>query len=84
MRILIILLLSGLGPLLGADDGKPAQYSAVVTGIVLIVVASALFVADRIAFLEKGRFTFVGTPDEARRSDIAALRAFLAAEEAAS
>ena len=46
-------------------------------------IASALFVADRIAFLEKGRFAFVGTPDEARRSEVAALRAFLAAEEAA-
>jgi phospholipid/cholesterol/gamma-HCH transport system ATP-binding protein len=45
-------------------------------------IASALFVADRIAFLERGRFAFVGTPDEARRSDVAALRAFLAAEEA--
>ncbi|MBK6405673.1 MAG: ATP-binding cassette domain-containing protein [Holophagales bacterium] len=44
-------------------------------------IASALYVADRIAFLEKGRFTFVGSPDEARRSDVAALRAFLAAEE---
>jgi phospholipid/cholesterol/gamma-HCH transport system ATP-binding protein len=45
-------------------------------------IASALFVADRIAFLEKGRFAFVGTPGEARSSDVAALRAFLAAEEA--
>lgn len=45
-------------------------------------IASALFVADRIAFLEKGRFAFVGTPGEARRSEVAALRAFLAAEEA--
>ncbi|MDX9734248.1 MAG: ATP-binding cassette domain-containing protein [Thermoanaerobaculia bacterium] len=44
-------------------------------------IASALFVADRIAFLEKGRFAFVGTPGEARSSDVAALRAFLAAEE---
>jgi len=44
-------------------------------------IASALFVADRIAFLEKGRFAFVGTPEEARRSEVAALRAFLAAEE---
>jgi phospholipid/cholesterol/gamma-HCH transport system ATP-binding protein len=43
-------------------------------------IASALFVADRIAFLETGRFTFVGSPDEARRSEVAALRAFLAAE----
>lgn len=46
-------------------------------------IASALFVADRIAFLEHGRFVFVGTPDEARRSEVAALRAFLAAEETA-
>ncbi|MHB8799798.1 MAG: ABC transporter ATP-binding protein [Thermoanaerobaculia bacterium] len=45
-------------------------------------IASALFVADRIAFLEKGRFAFVGTPREAQSSDVAALRAFLAAEEA--
>lgn len=45
-------------------------------------IASALFVADRIAFLEKGRFAFVGTPEEARRSEVAALRAFLSAEEA--
>ena len=45
-------------------------------------IASALFVADRIAFLENGRFSFVGPPDEARRSDVAALRAVLAAEEA--
>lgn len=44
-------------------------------------IASALFVADRIAFLERGRFVFVGSPDEARRSEVAALRAFLAAEE---
>lgn len=45
-------------------------------------IASALYVADRIAFLEEGRFAFVGTPGEARSSDVAALRAFLAAEEA--
>jgi phospholipid/cholesterol/gamma-HCH transport system ATP-binding protein len=47
-------------------------------------ITSALFVADRIAFLKNGRFAFIGTPDEARRSDVADLRAFLAAEEAAS
>ena len=47
-------------------------------------ITSALFVADRIAFLKNGRFAFIGTPDEAKRSDVADLRAFLAAEEAAS
>ena len=44
-------------------------------------ITSALFVADRIAFLKGGRFAFIGTPDEARRSDVPDLRAFLAAEE---
>ena len=44
-------------------------------------ITSALFVADRIAFLKNGRFAFTGTPDEARTSDVADLRAFLAAEE---
>jgi phospholipid/cholesterol/gamma-HCH transport system ATP-binding protein len=46
-------------------------------------ITSALFVADRIAFLKNGRFAFIGTPDEARTSDVADLRAFLAAEETA-
>ncbi len=47
-------------------------------------ITSALFVADRIAFLKNGRFAFIGTPDEAKRSDVADLRAFLAAEESAN
>jgi len=44
-------------------------------------IASALFVADRIAFIKNGRFAFVGTPEEAKSSDVKELRAFLAAEE---
>ena len=44
-------------------------------------ITSALFVADRIAFLENGRFVFIGTPEEASRSDVKELRAFLSAEE---
>ncbi|MEO6326347.1 MAG: ATP-binding cassette domain-containing protein [Thermoanaerobaculia bacterium] len=44
-------------------------------------ITSALFIADRIAFLKSGRFVFIGTPDEANRSDVPELRAFLAAEE---
>jgi len=44
-------------------------------------IVSTLFVADRIAFLQNGRFVFVGTPEEARASEIADLRAFLAAGE---
>ena len=46
-------------------------------------IASALFVASRIAFLKSGRFVFIGTPDEAKHSDVKELRAFLAAEEVA-
>ena len=42
-------------------------------------IVSALFVADRIAFLQNARFAFVGTPDEAQDSDVVDLRAFLAA-----
>jgi len=42
-------------------------------------IVSALFVADRIAFLQNARFAFVGTPEEAQNSDVADLRAFLAA-----
>ncbi|MEO8585709.1 MAG: ABC transporter ATP-binding protein, partial [Acidobacteriota bacterium] len=42
-------------------------------------IVSALFVADRIAFLQNARFAFIGTPDEAQNSDVADLRAFLAA-----
>jgi phospholipid/cholesterol/gamma-HCH transport system ATP-binding protein len=42
-------------------------------------IVSALFVADRIAFLQNARFAFVGTPEEAHTSDVADLRAFLAA-----
>jgi phospholipid/cholesterol/gamma-HCH transport system ATP-binding protein len=44
-------------------------------------ITSALFVADRIAFLKNGRFVFIGTPAEAKASDVPDLRAFLAAEE---
>jgi phospholipid/cholesterol/gamma-HCH transport system ATP-binding protein len=47
-------------------------------------ITLALRVADRIAFLEDARFAFVGTAPEARRSDVAGLRAFLDAAEAAS
>ena len=46
-------------------------------------ITSTLFVADRIAFLKNGRFAFIGTPDEAKRSEVADLREFLAAQEIA-
>lgn len=44
-------------------------------------ITSALFVADRIAFLKDGRFVFVGTPKEAQESNVKELRAFLEAKE---
>ena len=44
-------------------------------------IVSTLFVADRIAFLKDGRFIFTGTPEEAHRSEVPDLRAFLAAGE---
>jgi phospholipid/cholesterol/gamma-HCH transport system ATP-binding protein len=44
-------------------------------------ITSALFVADRIAFLKSGRFIFTGTPEEAKVSEVAELRAFLRPEE---
>ena len=44
-------------------------------------ITSALFVADRIAFLKNARFVFTGTPAEAKTSSVPELRAFLAAEE---
>jgi phospholipid/cholesterol/gamma-HCH transport system ATP-binding protein len=44
-------------------------------------ITSALFVADRIAFLKNGRFAFIGSPQEAKASSVPELRAFLQAEE---
>jgi phospholipid/cholesterol/gamma-HCH transport system ATP-binding protein len=44
-------------------------------------ITSALFVATRIAFLKSGRFLFLGTPEEAKVSDVADLRAFLSPQE---
>ena len=52
-------------------------------GLTSVVVthdlASAFFVADRIAFLHDGRIRFVGTPDEARASTDEHLHEFLTA-----
>jgi phospholipid/cholesterol/gamma-HCH transport system ATP-binding protein len=44
-------------------------------------IASALFVADRIAFLKQGQFVFTGTKAEAKNSSVPELRAFLEAQE---
>ena len=42
-------------------------------------ITTALFVADRIAFLKEGRFAFVGTREEAVASAVPELRAFFEA-----
>src|SRR5205085_9072962 len=44
-------------------------------------ITSAVYVADRIAFLKDGRFAFIGSPAEAKTSSVPELRAFLDAEE---
>ncbi len=44
-------------------------------------ITSALFVADRIAFLKHGQFVFTGTTQEAKNSSVPELRAFLEAED---
>src|SRR5262249_54601036 len=44
-------------------------------------ITSALYVADRIAFLKNGRFAFIGSPEEAKASTVPELKAFLHAEE---
>jgi phospholipid/cholesterol/gamma-HCH transport system ATP-binding protein len=43
-------------------------------------IPSALLLADRIAFLHKGKIIFWGTPEEFRKCDHEAIRAFLNAE----
>ena len=49
----------------------------VTTVVVTHDIQSAFLVGDRIAFLHEGRMLFVGTVEEARRSQEAALRHFL-------
>ncbi|MCG3194072.1 MAG: ABC transporter ATP-binding protein [Thermoanaerobaculia bacterium] len=44
-------------------------------------ITSALYVADRIAFLKHGQFVFTGTPAEAKTSSVSELRAFLEASD---
>jgi phospholipid/cholesterol/gamma-HCH transport system ATP-binding protein len=47
-------------------------------------IPSALLLADRIAFLHQGQIVFWGTPDEFRKADHEAIRAFMKAEERAA
>ncbi len=66
---------------MGGDHLEPRLQRRL--GLTSVVVthdlASAFFVADRLAFLHEGRIRFDGTPDEARATADPHLREFLTA-----
>jgi phospholipid/cholesterol/gamma-HCH transport system ATP-binding protein len=76
---------TGLDPLTAASISRLIRDTRHATGAAAIVVTHdvelARRVADRIAFLDRGRFRFVGRLDEAERSDDPLLGAFLAGRE---
>jgi phospholipid/cholesterol/gamma-HCH transport system ATP-binding protein len=76
---------TGLDPLSAASISRLILDTRRATGCAAVVVthdvALAFRVADRIAFLDHGRFRFVGTAAEAERSDDPLLAAFLAGRE---
>ena len=76
---------TGLDPITSASIGTLLLATERATGCAAVVVthdvALARRVADRFAFLDQGRFRFVGTFDEAARSDDELLGDFLAGRE---
>jgi phospholipid/cholesterol/gamma-HCH transport system ATP-binding protein len=74
---------TGLDPVVGAKINHLIRDLQQRLGLTSVVVthdlASAFYVADRIAFLYEGRIRFTGTPDEARASTDAPLHEFLTA-----
>ena len=74
---------TGLDPVVAAKINhliRDLQHRLGVTSVVVTHdLASAFYVADRIAFLYDGRIRFTGTPSEARASTDAPLREFLTA-----
>ena len=74
---------TGLDPVVAAKINHLIRDVQKQHGLTSVVVthdlASAFFVADRIAFLHEGRIRFVGTPAEARASTDAPLHEFLTA-----
>jgi len=74
---------TGLDPVVAAKINHLIRDLQRRLGVTSVVVthdlASAFFVADRIAFLHEGRIRFTGTPDEARASADPFLREFLTA-----
>jgi phospholipid/cholesterol/gamma-HCH transport system ATP-binding protein len=77
---------TGLDPVTGMTINRLIKDLNTRLGTTSVVVThdivSALFVADRIAFLKNARFAFEGTPAEAKVSDVPELREFLSAAEA--
>jgi len=74
---------TGLDPVVAAKINHLIRDLQGRLGLTSVVVthdlASAFFVADRIAFLHQGRIRFAGTPDEARASQDPVLHEFLTA-----
>jgi phospholipid/cholesterol/gamma-HCH transport system ATP-binding protein len=74
---------TGLDPVVGAKINHLIRDLQQRLGVTSVVVthdlASAFFVADRIAFLYEGRIRFVGTTEEARASGDGPLHEFLSA-----
>lgn len=76
---------TGLDPMTSASIGHLIQDARRDLGVTSVVVTHDIDltrrVADRIAFLDEGRFRFLGTWDEARESDDRLLADFLAGRE---
>ncbi len=74
---------TGLDPVIAAKINHLIRDLQSRLGLTSVVVthdlASAFFIADRIAFLYEGRIRFVGTPAEARATSDAPLHEFLTA-----
>jgi phospholipid/cholesterol/gamma-HCH transport system ATP-binding protein len=72
---------TGLDPVVAARINQLIRDLQRRLGVTSVVVthdlASAFYVADRIAFLHEGRIRFTGTPDEAHAARDPALREFL-------
>jgi len=78
---------SGLDPVTSATIAELIQGARSPQGVTSVVVTHdiplARRIGDRVAFLEDGSFRFIGTWDEADRSDDVSFRAFLAGQSEA-
>ncbi len=76
---------TGLDPMTSASIGQLIRSAQQSLGVTSVIVTHDLVLtrktADRVAFLDCGAFRFVGTWEEAERSEDELLRAFLAGEE---